>query len=500
MIKALIFLFLAQFLISDALAQEGPQTTGDKKEPVEEKSVEVKSSYNISDAIKKGKQVILEQKKQLEAKEETKEAKEEKLETAKIEARREVYERMIIQEVEASRSTATLESQIHEEQYRRQIMVSAGQETRSSFKKMRFNMMGKEIYDDNVFLTKGSSRKKDYITKISPSVLFSLSSKYISMDSNYAVDIVRYRFQEKQSGVNHLLFTNIRPGIASLPFFKGRGGKMGFEIQNTFEPTITSIASSEETSRTKRTVNNLKITTDYYMSVKKTLTLDYTNNYTHYDVGTDKPNNYTENIISPKFYFHARPKWSLLAGYDYGRKAYPKGLGDSVYHRIKGGATGRFFTKLLANFEVGKEWRNYEEARNGNAQGIFFSGVFLSRFNPSTQASLRYRHAITDSNTTDNPYYVSDTIDFDIERNITLKAKGLLGISYVHNGYARSSTVDGTTKTRQDDVYAASLGLRYYLKKQFYINLEYALAERISNFGGSDYTDNRITGGVNTQF
>jgi len=481
MIRALIFLFLTQFLINNALAQEKPQT-------------------DVSDAVQRGKQVILDQKKQLEVKEKTEEEKKVSLEEVKLEARREVYERMAIQEVDVSRPTATLESQIHEEQYRRQVMVSGGQEARGSFKKMQFSATAKETYDDNVFLTKGSSKKKDYITRVSPSVLFSMSSKYIILNSNYAMDIVRYRFQEKQSGVNHLLFTSVKPGLAAFPFLKGRGGRFGLEVQDTYIPVITNVASSEDTQRKKRAENHLLAIADYYMSVKKTLSLEYRNNYVHYDVGTFKYENYTENIITPKFYFHIRPKWSLLAAYDYGRKNYPKGINDSVYHRIKTGATGKFFTKVFTNFEIGKEWRNYEEARSGKVQKMFFNGVFFGRFNPSTQASLRYEHAITDSDTIDNPYYMTDTIDFDLERNLALKAKGLFGLSYIHNGYPRSTTVDGTTKTRQDDLYQASLGLKYYFKKQFYASLEYALEKKISNFGDFDYTDNRVTGGVSAQF
>ena len=497
--KVLFFLVLAQFLVCNGWTADAPKGEDVKRGIDKPKLPADEKAYDVSDTIKRGRQVILDQKEQLQVKEEPEEVKKEAAEEVAIEARRDILEQTIIQEVDVSRPTQAIEAELRREQYRQEIMSTAGKEVRPTFKKRRFNVLAKETYDDNVFLTKGN-RKEDYITKISPSVLFNLNSKYVNLDANYVIDVVRYRFQEKQSGVNQLLYTDIRPGIVAFPFFKGRGGKIGLQIRDTFQPSITNVASNEVTSRTKRMTNDLLVLLDYYMSEKKTLSMEYENDFEHYDKVADRQSTYIENVITPKFYFRIRPKWSLMAGGDFGKRDYPKGRNDSVYYRIKGGATGRFFTKLISRFELGKEWRDYKDTSYGEAQALFFNGYFLSRFPGSAQASLSYRHSIVDSTTSGYPYYISDVIDFDFERKLTYKTRGLLGFTYAHDAYDREWFVDNVGKIRHDDKYEGSIAVRYYFKKEFYAELGYVYTMKRSNFRINNYFDSRVSAGVNAQF
>lgn len=499
--KILALLFLAQFLAYCAFAQDAQEKKGIKKELAAPRPSVEDENYDISETIKKGRKVIQDQKEQLQVKEEPEEVKkEETLEEVKIEARRNVFEQLAVQEVEMARPTVTVEAELRREQYRQEVMATGGQEVKAVFKKRQFNVLARETYDDNIFLTRRSEKKKDYISKIASSGVFSMSSKHLRLDANAVVDVVRYRFQEKQSGINYLLFTDMRPGIVSLPFFKGRGGRFGLEVQNLFRPSITSVASNEDTARTKRLTNELLMMLDYYMSEKRTLALEYANNYEYFTLPEDRYRSFDENVISPKFYFHIKPKWSLIAGYDYGMKNYPKGESDSRYQRLKMGATGRFFTKLLSRFEFGREWRNYKKDDYGNVHAMYFKGSFVDKFTHYSQGSLVYEHSITDSDTIGYPYYIADQIDFDYQHTLTYKTKGLLGFTYIHSTYNREWTAGDTTKVRRDDQYELSLALRYYFKRQFYAEVGYDCNQRISNLKGYNYVENKFNVGANAQF
>lgn len=487
-----------QFLICTAFAKEEPQLVVDKKKERMKEPIIEKKDYDVSETVKKGKEVILEQKRKLQEKKKPKEEIEEKVKEEEEEARREIYEQKIIQEAAGPQPITTLERQLQREKFRRELMTAAGKEIAPPFKmRKRFNLRVSETYDDNIYLTK-TNKEEDYITKISPSVLFSLSSKYIVLDTNYVMDITQYKNRKDQGGISHLLSTYIKPG--TLPFFKRRG-KIGIEVQDDFQPLVTSVATTEQTQRTDRTHNKLFLAVDYYMSQKRTLALEYTNIYEHYRDTSLQSCSYTENIISPMFYFHIRPnKWSLFTGYDYGVVDYSRGTNGSTYQRLKAGLTGRIFAKVLTHFEAGKEWREYKESKNGEVQKVFFKTALLDKFTPSTTGSLQYTHTLNESTYTNNPYFVSDDIDLNLEHKFTYKTTGTFGLGYTLSSYDRSTTEDGVTKKREDTIWQPRLGLRYYFKKWLSAGLDYFYKKRTSNFGKFDYVDNRIIGGVNMVF
>ncbi|MBI4335258.1 MAG: outer membrane beta-barrel protein [Candidatus Omnitrophica bacterium] len=457
-------------------------------------------AYDINETIKKGKQVILEEKERLEEREKTEEEKKELKEIKEEEARREIYEQRIIEEAAMPRETLMLERQLQRERVRRSMMTAASREAEVPFKlRKRFNMRLSETYDDNVFLAK-TNKKRDYITTVSPSVLFTLSSKFAVLDLNYVMDITRYKDQNAQSGVSHLVSTYIRPGTLGLPFFNRRRGKIGLELQDDFQPFVTSVASSEQTSRTDRTYNKFFLAADYYMSAKRTLALEYTNILQSYHSVDLETNSYTENTISPTFYFHARQKWSFLTGYDYGIIDYSKGDRSSVYQRLKAGVTGTTFTKVLTHLEVGKEWREYEDPKNGQAQKMYFKSALINKFTPATTGSLRFDHVLHESTYSNNPYYIGDEFRVYLEHKFSYKTMGILGFNFIRNSYDRSTAEDGVTKKREDTIWQPTLGLKYHLKRWLAMDVTYVRVERSSNFGKFDYVDNRFSGGVNAKF
>ena len=239
---------------------------------------------------------------------------------------------------------------------------------------------------------------------------------------------------------------------------------------------------------------------DYYMSAKRTLTLEYVNVYQNYRGAALQSYSYTENTISPIFYFHIRPKWSLLAGYDYSMMDYSTGSNCSTHQRLKTGLTGTIFTKVLAHLEVGKEWRKYADDKNGQAQGLFFKSALVNKFSPSATASLQYTHSMMESTYGGNPYYMSDALSFDSEYKFTSKTAGVFRLDLFHNGYDKDTIEDGVIRKRQDNIWKPELGLKYYFKRWIYANLKYAYAKRTSNFAKFDYVDNIVTTGVNIRF
>lgn len=481
-----VFLLMTQFLVCSAFAEE----------PLIENE-----DYDASDSVKKAKGVILEQKRQLEAGGESEEELKQKQDEEEEEARREIYEQRIVQEVEYPQRGMAIERRLQRERIRRDVMVRAGKEIKPPLKtRTGFSLKTSETYDDNIYLTK-TNAKEDHITKISPSVLFSMTSKVVALDLNYVMDITRYQNRKDQSGTSHLLMTYIRPGSLALPFFHRRGGKIGLEIQDDFQPLITSVATSEQTERSDRTQNEFSAAVDYYMSPKRTLSLEYKNKYQYYRTSTLRTYSTIENDISPTFYFHVSPKWSVLAGYEYGVIDYMEGGDDSSRHQsLKGGVIGKVLKKVLTRIEAGKEWRVYKDEANGKANKVFFTTAFTNRFSPSTMASLELNYTISESTYTGNPYYMESEIDFDIEHKITYKTTGTFGLACARHNYDRYTTEDGATKKRMDNLFQPSVGIRYYFKRWLVGSLSYDYRKRTSNFGKFGYVNNRIIGAIDIQF
>lgn len=360
-----------------------------------------------------------------------------------------------------------------------------------------------QTYDDNIYLAQ--EKQKEYITKISPSILFFVNSKYIAFDANYVMDYTRYKYRKDLGGLSHLFMTYIRPG--SIPIFKKRGGKIGLEVQNDFQPMVTNVASSEQTERTERSANNLFIALDYYMSEKRTLSLEYKNMYQNYRSSTAKGYSYDESVILPTFYFHVRPKWSLFTGVGLGAITYLQQAqaagSDSTYSLMRVGITGRVLNKVLARMEIGQEWRTYKAGPAGNFGSVsrgYFHTAFLDNITPDTNAALQFDHTIEESTYANNPFFVSNTISLNVEHRFTYKTSGLAGITLISNSYDKETTQDGETDLRADTLLKPHLGMKYYIKRWLSADLDYLYTKRMSNFKSLNYTDNRITAGLNAKF
>ena len=219
--------------------------------------------------IQRGRKTLLDQKKRLEVIEKTEEEKEEAIQEVMKEARKSLFEQRVVQGTAVSQNLSALEVQLERQRFRRERMTQASAQIDAPVKfRKRFNLRLKETYDDNIFLD-ANDAMDDLITTVAPGATFSMSSKYAIIDASYSVEVVRYKENEEQNGTNHLLMTYIRPGSLALPYFQRRGGKIGIEIQDQFQPLVTSVASSEQTSRTERTTNVFTLAVDYYMSKKR---------------------------------------------------------------------------------------------------------------------------------------------------------------------------------------------------------------------------------------
>ncbi|NQU73088.1 MAG: outer membrane beta-barrel protein [Candidatus Omnitrophica bacterium] len=510
----LLILFLTQFLTCNALAQEEEERSDipierrwpdigvdiGEEEASEEESVIKEDGYDVFKSVESAKQIILEQRGQLAETKEKKEKIEDQAEELEEVVRKEIYEQQIVQEVGQQAPMTRLERKLQRVKLRRQLMVEAGKEQERAYKIRRsFSLQVKETYDDNIFLDK-VDEKWDYITAVSPSALFSLQSKYVVVDINYVIDIEEYKRNSRQGGKSHLLLTYIRPGTLKLPLLNKKTGRLGIEMQNDFQPLVTSVATSEQAGRTERTYNKFFIAADYYMSKKRTFALEYASTFQNYRTAGFEAYSYTEHDLSPTFYFHFRPKWSFFTGYTYGIMDYTEGSQDATYQRLRAGVTGTLFKKLLTSIEVSNNWKSYAESTHGDMSHVFFKSSFMNKFSPETMASLEYSHAASESAYTDNAYYISDVFDFNAEHKFTSKTTGTLGFSWTHNRYNRNTVEDGKNRKRRDAISVPSIGLTYHFRDWLSGQLRYAHKRKASNFATYNYEDNMLSGTMNVKF
>jgi hypothetical protein len=238
------------------------------------------------------------------------------------------------------------------------------------------------------------------------------------------------------------------------------------------------------------------------MSEKRTLSLEYTNIYQHYKTSDLKSYSYIENSISPKFYFHATPKWSLFVGYRYGAVDYNGGGNNSTYQEVSSGIIGTLLSKAMTHIEIGERKKTYKESERGEVTNPVFKFTLFDKFTPDTRGALQYSHTVEESIYTNNPYYISDDVRVNIEHNFTYKTIGSFGIEYTHNGYhtETTETEDNITKKRGDSSFQPQFGLKYYFRKWISADLNYIYTVKDSNFSDFKYRDSKLIGGINGQF
>ena len=224
-----------------------------------------------------------------------------------------------------------------------------------------FNCDTSEAYNDNIFLaSRGTKRRCDFITTISPRMSFA----YLKDDNFFYASYGAQQLLYAINGNNKVNRVNQDVEVV-LDLFKSSAVKT--TIRNTAQRTTTA-ASAETNNFVKRVCNEFNYRLKFDFSPKSAIALEYDNNLQNYLGSQFEQNSYVDNTLSPIFYWYMSPKTILSAQYDFATtSAYNYSDSNSMSDQIRFGIEEKITPKLLLKLKGGYQCRIFTHSDQKNS-------------------------------------------------------------------------------------------------------------------------------------
>ncbi len=350
-----------------------------------------------------------------------------------------------------------------------------------------------EIYDDNVFLTPTATRD-DFITVVSPGVLFQLPFGRQEIDVGYRADIIEYADLD-ESNIRH---TGRVQGKGSYP--GGLSWAAFDEVKRTNDRPDT-----EQEPLIGRIQNDANLEVEYAFADRWSVAVGYANTVYDYDSGTfqnpgqppadfDVTLSRMEQLATADAYYRVLPKTALLVEYGYGTTNYfndgTAAVRDNEIHQGQVGVRGDITSKMNALVKVGYGTKQFDNPTQKDFTGLIASGRLA--FQPTDRTLLT---VLVDRSAPESSFRaIGGPDDFYVNEGAVLRLDQVLGHAGKIRVFAESgiSNHDYQTSSRNDDVYAAGAGVHYQIRDYLGVSGEYLFERRDSNTAAFDYTNNRV--------
>lgn len=347
-----------------------------------------------------------------------------------------------------------------------------------------------EEYESNIFW-KPSDEKEDWMTILTPGIRFDLpfNGKRHLFSLDYYADIVWFNEFSSQDYQNHYV-----TGLLDFNF-----PEWTFDIKDRFLPQTSDRADTEFTERVKRKDNRFTGLFGKEFS-KFGLELGYENYWIDYSDSDLRGLDRMDNIGTVTGYVQILPKTKALLEYNYADISYDIDdlRSDGDYNQIRVGLRGSPTEKMTLIGKVGYQMRDYDSSGEPDWNHAAAYLDLVERFTERLQLHLNYALTAEESTYSINNFYQRNRIDGGIRYRIFRKFTVYPGAFYAVHDYPETTTEGDQTKEREDDLWGASVGVRYDIKDWLFADLNYTYAERDSNLDVWGYKDNtvllRVTG------
>jgi len=348
-------------------------------------------------------------------------------------------------------------------------------------------------YDDNILLTK-DDRIDDFIFHIIPGVVIELPSRKYSIRLGYQADILRYADNTDLDTVHQSALADAR-----VDFNVGLGLRLTdrFLITNDF----AGFPVPELTQLVNRWENTLDAGVDY--TVRERYTLDVNFRWFMVDYKDDPQYNQFDRddyTISGTLFYRIQPKTSILGEVDYVLVRYdePASARDrnSDGWRFKVGVKGDITAKTTVLFKIGWEWKDYENPRRGDWDGLIAELNVIWKYREPSEVRVFGGRANVESLYEGANYYVSTyggaEVRHFLNERLILRVRGLGGV----NQYPEDVLLGVNSANRTDTFFEGGVSLKYQMRRWLAFELGYNYLVLNSNYDQYDYRDNRVQASV----
>lgn len=339
-------------------------------------------------------------------------------------------------------------------------------------------------YDDNIFRTQ-SDKKSDYANIITPAIAVEAKPDKHEIKARYKADILRYSTYNNFDTERHL--------AELVSIFKFN--RVELRLNELFRRT-DDFPSSELTSRLKRNENALGGGFDIDLYRIWGVGFDATWENTHYlrsDFDFLSRNGYT---YATNLYYRLTAKTRVFGEYDFVREIYEfDKTRDNNRHRGLLGVRGDLTEKLSLTAKGGYERLAFHSDTRDDQDNFVVS--IEGNYKPldRLQIALILSRSVQASTFANNAQYESFNSNLGITYAFTPKIMIIPRFSFGVDNYRESALNpdNNTQENRLDYLLGAGLTIRYEPLKYIRLDGSYDYQGRKSNFGASDYDDNRVS-------
>jgi hypothetical protein len=345
-------------------------------------------------------------------------------------------------------------------------------------------------YDDNIFLL-GETKEDDFLFKVRPGIDLEYTREGKSGHLNYTAEIGRYADNSDYDYENHLL-----DGAVDLQF---PGGLMVF-VGDIFRKTNDRL-TYEWLPLVRRDENTADVKVGYEFTDKLSfrvgydyITLDYKDEqYSVYDRD--------ESVVNATVFYRILNAVSLLGQVMYREIDYDQ---EGVRYDSDGvsgwlGVTGQLTPKMVALIKGGWQEQDYDGPREDWDGGVFSVDI-IHQCTETLQLVVGGSRRAVESTYATNNYFTSTEGRVALEKQMGQKT--ILGVSgfYANSDYPEATPYGGGMSEREDNIWGASVKIKYNIQRWLSTTLSYTHEERDSNHDVYDYDDNRVSLGISAVF
>jgi hypothetical protein len=362
-------------------------------------------------------------------------------------------------------------------------------------------------WNDNIFLD-SENEKSDYINKVT----LGLGLMREVDEDNYArlgytLDVFKYSDYSDNDYENNEIYAGFG--------YKAPGG-LYTKLDERFVSTEDPYGSDNdylEGERVKRWNNTVKAALGYEFGNKFRIEASYRNFIEDYHEFADKWQSKLDHEPGLTAFYRIMPKTSALVEYRVQMREYTeqqnsgdnsKGADsdtaqDFVYHKAFVGLHWDASAKINGDLKLGIGYKDYENDENWDnvdyedtTTWIAETRLYYQLFQ-RTQLNGKLLRQVKDSSAIGSTRYTDTVFGLGAKQQFSEKLTGMVDLAYTFDEY------DGDDD-REDDVYAAKIGLDYDIQDWLTAGVNYTYKQRESNIDDKDYTNNRFAFTIGAAF
>lgn len=240
-------------------------------------------------------------------------------------------------------------------------------------------------------------------------------------------------------------------------------------------------------------VANARFDLSYQLTGRFQSVTSYTASTINYENAELKSSNYLDNLVGQQVRYLVSPRATAIGEYRFSLTSYDDAARSYSTHYLLAGLDFSLSRRFITTLRLGESIQSYEEGDSSSTP--YGESTLTYGFAQRSTVIWSNRYGFEDSGSVTSrrtSYRTSLTVNHGFTPKLSL------ALSLYYNHYA--TEMEGAQEEIKEDAIDGSLTLRYVVKSNFSINLNYTHTEVLSSLPTNEYDRNRYSLGVEYSF